>query len=188
MLSLSLVFGTIDHYVHRNRRAAVLSFFSRKAADEMEPLIYRKANVACELLLRQSRRDGKTDLRTVYLAFFTDVICSHVFNEQMDLLLNECEAKGWREAISALAMLTPTVRQLPWLIPVSIKLPVAFWNLVFPSLGRVVQLHRVRLLAVVYRSEWLTNHRSAIKRRQLLYKDFQRLMKRGRTVSSERKI
>ncbi|KAL9078853.1 MAG: hypothetical protein Q9157_002223 [Trypethelium eluteriae] len=128
--------------MHKNRRAAVSSFFSKKAADDIEPLIHEKANVACEVLKRQTNRDGKTDLRTVYLAFFTDIICSHAFNRPLDLLQNEREAKRWREAISALAMLTPLVRQFPWLIPTAIKLPIPFWNLIYPALGRVVQLHR----------------------------------------------
>ncbi|KAF2235442.1 cytochrome P450 [Viridothelium virens] len=150
------IFGTVDHTMHKNRRAAVSSFFSKKAADDIEPLIHEKANVACEVLKRQTNRDGKTDLRTVYLAFFTDIICSHAFNRPLDLLQNEREAKRWREAISALAMLTPLVRQFPWLIPTAIKLPIPFWNLIYPALGRVVQLHREAGEKSITRAEDMT--------------------------------
>jgi hypothetical protein len=59
------------------------------------------------------------------------------------LLYSTKQAHRWKETIGAIAILTPLAKQFTWIIPMALKVPVALLNAVVPSLGRIVQLHRV---------------------------------------------
>jgi hypothetical protein len=69
----------------------------------------------------------------------------HGTKPQQDLQVLDAEENGldWQQTISALAFLTPIVKQAPWLIPAALKFPVGFWMSVCPTLGRIVRLNRV---------------------------------------------
>ncbi|KAL9092331.1 MAG: hypothetical protein Q9165_004505 [Trypethelium subeluteriae] len=136
------IFGTVEHDVHRIRRAAVSNFFSKKSIAEIEPCVQKEANKLCDLMQRQFDRDGVAELRTDYFAYAADVISGHAFDEQLHLLDDEDAARKWRKTIGALAFLTPLVKQLPWLIPFALRLPVAFWNVMAPSLAHIMAFHR----------------------------------------------
>ncbi|KAI9690653.1 MAG: hypothetical protein M1820_009933 [Bogoriella megaspora] len=132
------MFGTVKHDLHRLRRSAVNNFFSKKSIYDIEYFIQARTKQMCEFMQKQLDRDGVVEVRTNFLAYSTDIICGHAFHEQRNLLDDEDSARKWRETISAVALLTPIARQLPWLLPLSLKIPIGVWNLVAPPLGRVV--------------------------------------------------
>lgn len=142
------VFGTVDHQVHRKRRAAISAFFAKRAVSEIEPWIHERTETLCATMRRQQDRDGSIELRVNFLAMTTDMIAAHALNgsnpqNTLHLLHDDEKAREWQKTIAALAMLTPLVKQAPWLIPVALKLSVGFWMTIAPSLGRIVRLNRV---------------------------------------------
>lgn len=66
-------FGTIDHDLHRMRRAPVARFFSRGNVAKLEGEIKEHVQMLCDKLLRQI---GKVpfDVKTAYSCFTADVI------------------------------------------------------------------------------------------------------------------
>lgn len=66
-------FGTIDHDLHRVRRAPVARFFSRANVSKLESEIKEHVQMLCDKLLRQ---DGKEpyDVKAAYSCFTADVI------------------------------------------------------------------------------------------------------------------
>lgn len=64
-------FGTIDHDLHRMRRAPVARFFSRGNVAKLEGEIKEHVQVLCDKLLRQ---EEPFDVKTAYSCFTADVI------------------------------------------------------------------------------------------------------------------
>lgn len=142
------VFGTVDHHVHRGRRAAIGAFFSKRAVTDIEPWIHEKADQLCANFTDQQNRNGNVELRVNFLAITTDVIAAHSLNgsnpkKTIGLLQDEEKAEDWQKTISALAFLTALVKQAPWLIIFAKSLPVRLWMRFAPRLGRVIRLSKV---------------------------------------------
>jgi len=102
----------------------------------------------CSTMRHQQDRDGSVELRCNFLAMTTDMIAAHSLNRSnpqntLHLLKDEEKAKNWQKTIAAVALLTSIAKQIPWLIPVALKLPVALWMTIAPPLGRIVRLNRV---------------------------------------------
>lgn len=64
-------FGTIDHDLHRARRAPVARFFSRGNVAKLEDEIKEHVQMLCDKLLRQSK---PFDVKTAYSCFTADII------------------------------------------------------------------------------------------------------------------
>jgi len=143
-----IAFGTVEHEIHRKRRAAISAFFSKRAVNDIEPWIHERTTTLCATVRHQQERDGSVELRVNFLAFTTDMIAAHALNgsnpsNTLHLLQNEENAKEWQKTIAAVALLTGIVKQFPSLIPVALKLSVEYWMTIAPPLGRIVRLNRV---------------------------------------------
>lgn len=97
----------------------------------------------CENLFQAAASGTALEMRSQFLAVTTDVVCQHTFKKNLGLLYSTKQAHGWKKTIGAIAILTPLAKQFTWIIPMALKVPVALLNAVVPSLGRIVQLHRV---------------------------------------------
>ncbi|KAJ3946828.1 uncharacterized protein N0V96_003204 [Colletotrichum fioriniae] len=85
-------FGTIDHDLHRRRRAAVGKFFSRQQMLKLEPQVHASAQKLCDKLLSFAGADGEiVPLQDAYSCFTTDVITEYCFGESFGFL----EQKEW---------------------------------------------------------------------------------------------
>jgi hypothetical protein len=87
-------------------------------------------------------------LRVNFLAMTTDMIAAHALDgsnpqKTLHLLKDEEKAKDWQKTIAAVAVLTPIVKQAPWLITAALKLSTGFWMTIAPPLGRIVRLNQV---------------------------------------------
>ena len=103
---LILAFSTVLHDIHRIRRAAIGSYFSKAHIVTLEPFLRERAELLCDSLLQQSR-DGPVEVHTLFLAFTNDTVCSYAFDYSMNLLEDPRRAENWRMTISAIADLTP---------------------------------------------------------------------------------
>ncbi|KAL8908998.1 MAG: hypothetical protein Q9207_000449 [Kuettlingeria erythrocarpa] len=136
------VFGTIDHEIHRKRRAAISPFFSKHTVTSAEPTIYENMSLLSQKLDRELTGGGNVELRKTYLAMTTDTLAEHTFQKPLGLLNCERKAEDWRRTITAVAILTPLIKQFTWVIPLVMKLPLAALRIVVPDLARIVALRR----------------------------------------------
>lgn len=108
MLTCWSAFGTVDHNIHRKRRAANSPFFSKQAIKAAEPLIQEQVKKLCDVL-HKSHVDGDVvELRVSFLAFSTDTASSYVLGESKGLQDEKVKAKEWSETILAVPRLTPS--------------------------------------------------------------------------------
>ena len=124
------------------RRAAVAPYFSTKRIADLEPFIQRRIDLLCDSLRWQSQH-GPVEVHTLFLAFANDTVCSYAFNYTMNLLEDPKRAKDWQGTISAVASLTPLIKQFPWLTPLAKLVPLSILQLVMPNMARLLSLHVV---------------------------------------------
>ncbi|KAI0380853.1 cytochrome protein [Hypomontagnella monticulosa] len=135
------VFGTVGHEIHRKRRAAISSHFSKAAVTASVPMIYDKVELLFERMEKQICRQGYCEMRVNYFALATDTVADHCFADSTGLLQNEKAALDWHETIKALSRIMPLARQVSWVVPLALVLPVQLVEFCAPSLAKIVKLH-----------------------------------------------
>ena len=138
-------FGTIDHKLHRRRRAPLLNFFSKSAIEAAQEGIYSRANKLANVLSRQINAKGYADVRSAYLAFATDVITQHCFRSDLCLLDDDSQAEEYLATFHSIALLTPIAKQFSWLLPRVMKLPAWIGERLSPRMALVFRLFQVSL-------------------------------------------
>ena len=138
-------FGTIDHEIHRKRRAAISPFFSKNTVTSTEHMIYDNMDLLENRLRQDLSNGGAVELRKTYLAMTTDTLADHAFNKSLNLLKDRKKADEWRRTIRAVTVLTPLIKQFVWIIPLALKLPMGLLRMIVPDLARIVALRRVSL-------------------------------------------
>lgn len=114
--SLSVAeFGTVDHDLHRQRRAPVAKFFSRANVAKLETEIKEHVQALCDKLLRQAGK-GAFDAKTAYSCYTADVISGYAFGQSFDFLGGQ---EGWkpnfRDPSEAMLQTTHVLRFFPFL-------------------------------------------------------------------------
>lgn len=108
-------FGTVDHDLHRQRRAPVARFFSRSNVAKLEAEIKEHVQALCDKLLRQPG-GVPFDVKTAYSCYTADVISGYAFGESFGFLGGQ---EGWRpnfrEPTEALLQTTHVFRFFPFL-------------------------------------------------------------------------
>ena len=102
--------GTLSHELHRMRRGALSSFFSKRAVAHLEPAIKQLADTGCGLLKTRGEGGRVLNLRNFYAAFSADVIGQVAFGTNYALLAKEDFEPGWQK----LMMVRP-----PWITSLS---------------------------------------------------------------------
>ncbi|KAK5999201.1 Cytochrome P450 monooxygenase hepH [Cladobotryum mycophilum] len=136
------VFGTVHHDIHRRRRTAISSLFSKAAVATSESIIHRNTNLLLKNIEKQITQTGSAELRKTYLALATDNIIDYCFDESLNLLGSDERATAWKKTIDAVACLNPVVRQFNWMIPLAMYLPLSLLEILHPDMTRIVKLRR----------------------------------------------
>ena len=138
--------GTLDHDIHRMRRAAVLPFFSKQKIYALEPVITSTVDKLCEKVQDYCKSGEIMPLRNAFHCFAADVIGEYCFAESGGLLdkpgfalTNMVEHKhGLRAGLRA--------RYLPsWYLPVVRGAPAWITQSVDPAAKHFEVWHRVSL-------------------------------------------
>lgn len=74
-------FVTVDHDLHRSRRAPISKFFSRSSISRLEGEISGLVQRLCDKLLAQKGQKQPFDITIAYSNFSTDAISSYCFGE-----------------------------------------------------------------------------------------------------------
>ncbi|KAH7090475.1 cytochrome P450 [Paraphoma chrysanthemicola] len=107
-------FGTVDHDLHRLRRAPLAKFFSRSMIALLEPEIQLLVQKLCSKLLRQSGEGKAFDITMAYSCFTTDAISGYSFGQSLGLLDQESWYPNFREPTAAILQPVFVFRFFPW--------------------------------------------------------------------------
>ncbi|KAL8857493.1 MAG: hypothetical protein Q9178_005987 [Gyalolechia marmorata] len=93
-------FSTIDGDLHKQRRAAIEPFFSRRSTLALEPMIQEKVEKTCSRLEEFRRTSTPVDLRLLFSCMTTDIITDYAFPHCFDLLDTPDLAPEWRNTFA----------------------------------------------------------------------------------------
>ena len=138
-------FSTTEHNLHRQRRAALSPYFSRRNVLEYAPHIQGLANKLCSRLTREYLGTGQVvSLDDVYVCLSADVITQFAFGQQHDFI----DAAGFQTkfttAVRSMEDLVHYTTQFPWLVTIGNLLPDSVMTYCLPMTKPVVQYQRVR--------------------------------------------
>lgn len=148
--------GTLDHDIHRRRRAAVLPFFSKQKIYALEPVITATVEKLCDKLQDYRKNGSPVPIRNAFHCFAADVVAEYCFAESGGLLdtpdfgLTHMQehAQGLKAGLRA--------RYLPsWYLPVVRGAPEWIRASIDPAAKHFEVWHRVSLNAL---DKWLTYH------------------------------
>ena len=106
-------------------------------------MIYKKTDLLCDRLLQQFADNGSAEMRTNFLAFTTDVLCGHAFDEDLDLLKDAKKAHDWHHMINTVTSLTPLAKQVAWAMQWALEMRLGPLGLVMPNFVKINGLRKV---------------------------------------------
>ncbi|KAK8123580.1 Cytochrome P450 monooxygenase sdnE [Apiospora kogelbergensis] len=152
--STGSVFATADHNLHRQRRAVLNPFFSKKSIADKEVQIREKVEHLCRRLTAAATAavtgegEGEGEVVRVDVAFTEltmDIITDFAFGERTTLLDEPDFGLVWKESLIKLSANGVILRQFPWIWPVLKRIPLWLLQLLrSPAAGLVVWQHLVR--------------------------------------------
>ncbi|KAF3479504.1 uncharacterized protein GIQ15_06480 [Arthroderma uncinatum] len=112
--------STIDHDLHRRRRAVIGAYFSQRAIMDMEPFINERLDTLCSSLEKTIGRGVHADLTWATAAFTADVILYHFYGSHPNFLDNKDFKYDLKDALTGLFDFYHLTRFLPF-PPTTIK-------------------------------------------------------------------
>ncbi|TAQ83096.1 hypothetical protein B7494_g8578 [Chlorociboria aeruginascens] len=137
-------FGSMDHYVHRKRRAATSRFFSVDNIAKAEPIIREHVERFCTRLQQGQAAATVWEVRVQFMALKLDIFYDFAFADSLKLQQNPEDALAWDGTMEAIAICAPWVKMFPWILPIAVKLNPTMVHAVWPAVARVLKLnHRI---------------------------------------------
>lgn len=108
------VFQTVEHDVHRMRRAALSPFFSKRSIQALECMIVEKIDKLTDRFAEACRTEEVVPLLFASGALTMDIISVYAFGKDSGRLALPDWAAEELEAYSQMSQMGPFARQFPW--------------------------------------------------------------------------
>jgi hypothetical protein len=118
-------FGTVDHKLHRVRRAAINPFFSKQAVHRLQPMLHFMIEKLCGRIDEFRASGQPMPMRQVYMCLTTDIITLYALNRSWNHLDSPDFSPFWVETIKATVSAGHFLKQFPFMYGVIRSLP--FW-------------------------------------------------------------
>ncbi|KAL9013617.1 MAG: hypothetical protein Q9173_001694 [Seirophora scorigena] len=139
-------FGTVDHYLHGKRRAALSPLFSSRAIADADGVLQEQVHILSNALERRFASGEVVELRNLFVAFTSDTIHQYTMGESMGLQRDEQGARQWWLAMDSVSKTTPIAKQFPWMLAFGLKMPLRLIHMLRPEMTGLMQLHRKFLI------------------------------------------
>lgn len=128
--------STLEHDLHRKRRAIVNPYFSKRAIADIESVIHECLDA---LISRLSEAKGRTvDLTCAFSAFTADVVTYHFYGSHANYIGSKDFKYGLKDALTVLLNLYNLTRFLPVPATTIKNLPLPILGLINPNFPLVV--------------------------------------------------
>ena len=127
-------FGTVDHELHRTRRAALSPFFSKLSVQRLEPVVQ---SVVDKLVSRMHDLKGSgtcINLIDAFSAFTGDVIWQYALDKSIGFMDHPDFAPDWHKTIMDLSENGYTIEHFTWLEPIMRSMPLWLTKLISPGM------------------------------------------------------
>lgn len=137
-------FSTPEHEVHRERRAALSPFFSKKRILQHSPSIKVEVDRLCGRLANDyAGKDKVVVLNHLFTCYVADVVTKYAFNKKYDFLGNPKFQSPFTIAVRSYKDIVHPCAQFYWLPRIITTLPNCLIATIQPSMASVVQFQQV---------------------------------------------
>ncbi|KAF7192777.1 Cytochrome P450 monooxygenase [Pseudocercospora fuligena] len=168
------VAGTAEWDLHKQRRAAMTSFFSPKAVRELEPLLGRKRDVMVDVVERYEGSGKVLNVSDLYFAYCWDLIQEYAFAIDSDVLSGRDlkEASDLRANSTDLLLQVNFTRYFGWINALAGYFPGGLGEKMIPP--GVMDLKRVsqrvaKVVREVMSGDEKSSEKSSGKHRSIFY-------------------
>ena len=119
--------STTQHDLHRIRRGALNSFFSKKAVIELEDITKSKVDELCSRLMTYAKDDKILNIGTAFTAVTLDIITKYCYDACLNCVEQPDFAPQWKELMAGLFEGVPIAKHFPWILKIFQSLPRS-WN------------------------------------------------------------
>ncbi|KAL8727597.1 MAG: hypothetical protein Q9166_005947 [cf. Caloplaca sp. 2 TL-2023] len=135
-------FGTVDHDLHRMRRAAINPFFSKQKVTQLQPVIQRLADKLCGKFERCRGTDEVIPFECAFDAFTMDVISEYALDVNFGYLDHPGWSSDFRELERAFGEMGYRQKMFPPLIELMNSLPDKFIIWLDPKMKLLLDFFR----------------------------------------------
>ncbi|CAJ2507651.1 Uu.00g088370.m01.CDS01 [Anthostomella pinea] len=133
--------ATVDHNLHRVRRAAMNPFFSMSAVRKLQPVIEERVDALLERFKQHSRSsDEPLDLMYPYSAYTNDVICEYAFSRCNKLVEDPNYGRDTTDSLLDGTRMGNTIKHMPWLLALANQLPESLTGRYIPGWNEFLKL------------------------------------------------
>ncbi|KAG9242947.1 cytochrome P450 [Calycina marina] len=134
-------FGSIDHHMHRKRKAACSVFFSDSNIVKAEPMLRRHVENFSNRL-KEGGSAAVWKLRVNFIALKLDIFSNFAFGSPLGLQEDPKEANGWDDTMEVFGVVGPWLKMFPWILPIAVNFNPTLVNTVWPAIGRILFLRQ----------------------------------------------
>ncbi|KAL6714746.1 hypothetical protein ACLMJK_008171 [Lecanora helva] len=128
LLGQKSIFGTVPHELHRLRRSALDSYYSKKSVTAVEPLVQGKVDELCDRLSEYVGTQDVVSLNAAFTALALDVVSEHAFGRTYGLLKKPGFDPEWYLMLYKTMEMFPLARCLLWLPAIVKRIPPKMRN------------------------------------------------------------
>ena len=140
--------ATITHDLHRMRRGAYASFFSKQSVRTLEPTIQSAVDKLCSRL-EESKWKGKTvNILHAYVALTADVITGYCFSQTYNFLDNPEFGEDFHNLMKTTSGLSHLLKQFGWLSTLMHAFPPWILEKVNPMMHGLVNFQNTLILQI----------------------------------------
>jgi cytochrome P450 len=135
-------FSTIEHDLHRKRRAINMPMFAKAVVNGNTDIIRGQLKKMLRSFDNAAEDGTVLDLSLIFLAFTTDVASTYVLDVPLGMQDDlDGKATQWRNGTRQISANTPLVKQFPWLSIVINLIPLAVWKAVSPGVASLLGIY-----------------------------------------------
>jgi cytochrome P450 len=139
----SSTFATAPHNLHRLRRSALNSFFSKRSITRVEPLIVDKIEQLCQRFEGVIETKEVIRLDAAYMALTMDIITHYAYGQSYNYLAEDDFKLSWKETVIGGSANGVVLRQFPWARPIMKAIPLSFLQKMNRQAGELVAWQRL---------------------------------------------
>ena len=129
------IFTTVDHDLHRMRRAPLDNFFSKKAVRELESNIMEKVQKLSDRFSQASEQGDVVRADCAFMAVTMDILCSYCFGSDRAYLEHDDFGQEWKETINGAWQKGALLRMFPSMASVMSIFPRPLASKLDPNMG-----------------------------------------------------
>lgn len=128
------IFSTVDHNLHKVRRAALSPFFSVASVKKLQGVVEERIDAVLRHIAEHARSSTEPlDVALVFAAFTNDTINEYSFGRSLNLVEKPDFGRATIESIERGTHMGGTAKHLPWLLPLITALPDAWTEKYVPG-------------------------------------------------------